>query len=456
MRKTAAILALGAALLAPAMGLAQAPAAKPDMSVDAATRKAVIEGALSALDESYVFPETAAKMRAAIEAKMKRGEYDAITNGPLLATVLTLDLQDVSRDRHLHVDYSPEPIPERRERDQPTQDQIDRYRTFARKTNYGFERVERLAGNVGYLDLRGFYDATDAAETATAAMNFLADTDALIIDLRKNGGGDPAQVAMLCSYLFGSEPVHLNDLYFRPSNETRQFWTLPYVPGRRFTGKDVYVLTSGRTFSAAEEFTYNLKTQKRATIVGETTGGGANPGDGRRLAEHFGMFLPTGRAINPITKTNWEGTGVEPDVNVPADLALDTAHLTALEKIRAAEKDPNLSRQLDEAIATVKKSLDDAKAKLPAEPKPSTSGNTTIRFTHAPFARRVALAGSFNNWNRTETLFAREGDAWVCHVDLPPGKHAYRIVVDGRMYLDPANPKIEDDGRGNVNSVVEK
>ncbi|MDP8979977.1 MAG: S41 family peptidase [Acidobacteriota bacterium] len=202
------------------------------------------------------------------------------------------------------------------------------------RNNFGFEKVERLQGNIGYLDLRGFMEAQWGSETAVAAMNFLANTDALIIDLRQNGGGDPAMVALITSYLFSpGEEVHLNDLYWRPSNETHQWWTLPYVPGRRYANKPVYVLTSNRTFSAAEEFTYNLKNLKRATIIGETTGGGAHPGGMERLSEHFMAFLPSGRAINPISKTNWEGTGVTPDVAVPAADALTTATAAALRKI---------------------------------------------------------------------------------------------------------------------------
>ena len=119
--------------------------------------------------------------------------------------------------------------------------------------------------------------------------------------------------------------------------------------------KPVFVLTSNRTFSAAEEFTYNLKNLKRATIVGETTGGGAHPGGVRRITDHFGIWVPAGRAISPITKTNWEGTGIEPDIKVPAASALDTAHLEALRRLRDAASDARRQEQLDRAIAEIKK-----------------------------------------------------------------------------------------------------
>jgi len=198
--------------------------------------------------------------------------------------------------------------------------------------NHGFAKVERLPGNIGYLEFLNFMDEELGADTVAAAMNFINGTDALIIDMRRNGGGNPAMVALVCSYLFGNEPVHLNDLYWREGNRTEEFWTKKDVAGKRYLNKDVYVLTSKRTFSGAEEFTYNLKNLKRATIVGETTGGGAHPGGGFRINEHFGMFVPTGRAISPITKTNWEGTGVTPDISVPADQALHVARIMALKK----------------------------------------------------------------------------------------------------------------------------
>jgi C-terminal processing protease CtpA/Prc len=356
------IAVLATILLSPRAGLAQVPNNQPDMQLDAATRTAVIEGTLKYLNNYYVFPETAKKMEVAIRERLQKKEYDEITSAITLASKLTLHLQEVSHDKHLRVRYSHEAIPERRHDGEPTAEEREQFLTFLRQTNFGFEKLERLSGNIGYLDLRGFNPAEFGAETVVAAMNFVANTDSLIIDLRRNGGGDPAMVALISSYLFDSNPVHLNDLYWREGDSTRQWWTLPYVPGKRYgIKKDVYVLTSKYTFSAAEEFTYNLKNLKRATIIGETTGGGANPGGVRRINEHFMVFVPSGRAINPYSKTNWEGTGVTPDVNVPADQALKVAQVAALNKLIEKTSDAERKEQLKGALETAQKELDDMK-----------------------------------------------------------------------------------------------
>jgi len=301
-----------------------------EFRIDAAERTRVIDGAIAKLDESYVFPETAKRMADSVRAREKRGDYDDVTNGMTFARMLTDDFQAVSHDRHLRVNFSPSPLPERNQSG-PTPEQRDQMRRQMERDNCGFVKAELLEGNVGYLKFNFFGDPEVCGPTASAAMNFLANADALIIDLRDNGGGSPKMVTYMCSYLF-SQRTHVNDLWTRRTNSTEEFWTHD-VPGKRLPdSRPVYVLTSKRTFSGGEEFTYDLKNLKRATIVGETTGGGAHPVAGQRIDEHFIIGVPFARAISPITKTNWEGTGVEPDVKVPAAQALTTAQKLAAEK----------------------------------------------------------------------------------------------------------------------------
>jgi C-terminal processing protease CtpA/Prc len=299
--------------------------------IDAATRTRVIDGAIAQLNQTYVFPEVAKKMEEAVRARQKRGEYDEITDGSTLAAKLTDNFQEVSHDQHLRVNYDPMKIPERADDAKPSPEDMARFREQMEKMNCGFKKAEHLGGNVGYVKFNMFGDPETCGPTAIAAMNFLANVDAIIFDLRENGGGDPKMVALISTYLF-AEPTHLNDLWQRKDNTTQQYWTLPYVPGKRLDGKAVYVLTSKQTFSGAEEFCYNLKNLKRATLVGETTGGGAHPVSGHRIDEHFIIGVPFARAINPISKTNWEGTGVEPDVKVSAAEALTMAERMAHER----------------------------------------------------------------------------------------------------------------------------
>jgi hypothetical protein len=302
-------------------------------TVDGATRARVIDGAIAKLDESYVYPDVAKKMADDVRARQKRGEYDSVTDGGAFAKLLTDNFRAVSHDKHLNVDFSPVVMPDRPE-GKPSPESIARYRAQMEHMNCGFDKVEVLSGNVGYVKFNFFADPAICGPTATAAMNFLANVDAVIFDLRENGGGDPKMVAFVSSYLFAKR-THLNDLWTRKTNHTEEFWTSPDVPGKKLDGKPAFVLTSGRTFSGAEEFTYNLKNLKRATIIGETTGGGAHPVSGHRIDEHFMIGVPFARAINPITKTNWEGTGVEPDVKVASADALATAEKLAQEKPEA-------------------------------------------------------------------------------------------------------------------------
>jgi hypothetical protein len=335
--------------------LAAQRADQPDRTIDAAERRAVIDGILGRLKDSYVFPDTALAMERAMRARQRRGEYDRIMSAQVFAESLTAHLQAVSRDRHLRVRYSFEPLPVRSDHDGPDSAMRAQARASGQRLNYGFERVERLVGNVGYLELRSFgFDVDDMKDVVAAAFTFLGNTDALIVDLRRNGGGSPFMVAQVSSYLFGPDSVHLNSLYWRPANRTDDFYTHRDIAGTRYgPDKPVYILTSRNTFSGAEEFAYNLQALRRATIVGDTTGGGAHPGGMERITDHFGVWVPTGRAINPITKTNWERVGVRPDIPVVADSALRSAHLAALRVLRDHASDDERRRMLDRAIGDV-------------------------------------------------------------------------------------------------------
>jgi hypothetical protein len=308
------------------------------LRIDAAERARAVAGAAALLDTFYVFPDVAKRMGDSLRARLARKEYDAYTNGVMFAMRLTDDLAGVAHDKHLRVNYRAEPIPAEKPRPagapppEPSPEDSAREREFMARVNCGFVKSDVLAGNVGYLKFNMFGDPDFCAPTASKAMTALADTRALIIDLRDNGGGSPPMVAFVSSYLFDRR-THLNDLWTRRTNETREYWTRDSVPGRRFGGtKPVYVLTSARTFSGAEEFTYNLKNLKRATIIGEVTGGGAHPVAGHRIDDHFMIGVPFARAINPVTHTNWEGVGVEPDIKVPANDALATAQKLLREK----------------------------------------------------------------------------------------------------------------------------
>ncbi|OLE58179.1 MAG: hypothetical protein AUI36_13920, partial [Cyanobacteria bacterium 13_1_40CM_2_61_4] len=302
---------------------------------------ATVDSLAAAIERFYVFPEVANRTAAALRAKLRKGGYAGLDSAKALADSLTSDLHAIGKDRHFRVGYWHRELPADAFTEHgPSPEERERAALQARRLNHGFERVQRLMGNVGYLDLRAFDGTPEAGALAMAAMTLLGGSDALIIDLRRNGGGDPNMIVLLLSWLFPADDrVHVNDFYLRKGDRTEQYYTLTTIPGPRYVDKEVYVLTSRRTGSAAEEFAYDIKNLKRGTLIGETTWGGANPGEIVRLGPHFAAFISDGRAINPISKTNWEGVGVEPDVKTSADDALKTAHVAALTKLIAKETD---------------------------------------------------------------------------------------------------------------------
>lgn len=318
----------------------------PKIQLDAKMKKQTVDSACVLLAKNYVFPEKAAKMIKLLKKNLKSGVYNRLDDPEEFANRLTGDLRSVSRDRHLAVMFGPQRIAQMR-CDTLSGETLPEIIRAHQRDNYGFYKVERLAGNVGYVDLRMFDSPQipGAGAAAVSAMNFLANTQAIIFDLRRNGGGSPEMIQLLSTYLFDGE-AHLNDLYNRPTEFTQQYWILPWVPGPRLSKVPVYILTSDYTFSGAEEFSNNLRELKRATIVGQTTGGGAHPVAFKALNDLFILKVSIGRAINPVSKKNWEGTGVQPHVKVPADSALGVAYLMALDTLLKSAVDPREKNEL--------------------------------------------------------------------------------------------------------------
>lgn len=288
----------------------------------------LVEQALTLMCTNCVFPEKAQEAAVVIRARLEAGEYDDLGE-EALGERLTAQLFEMCGDKHLRV----------RLRDAELHDAIteDQARTVwleqSRLANYGVARVERLDGNVGYIDLREVAYPGVAARAIAAAMELVSHTHALIIDLRKCRGGSPQGVIFWNSYLFPDDETHLNDIYDGATGDTRQFWSASYLPGERYLDRPVFVLISAFTFSGGEEFCYNLQALGRATLVGETTRGGAHPTDQFPITATMEITVPVARSINPITGTNWEGTGVAPDVAVPGDEAMGVAYREALQHV---------------------------------------------------------------------------------------------------------------------------
>ena len=296
----------------------------------------IVAKAMELLRANYVFPDQAERAATVIEARQEAGEYDNLDEITLTER-LTRDLQEITGDRHLGVRLGGGPGPRREPEKRPDREKM---RRMGRLDNFGIRRVERLDGNVGYLDVRRVAVPANAGPAIAAAMELVAGTYALIIDLRRNGGGSPEGVVFWCSYLFDGEPTHFNDIFRADTGETRQYWALPYVPGTRYPDRPVYVLTSGHTFSGGEDFAYTLQALGRAEVIGETTGGGAHPTRPFPISAAVHIGIPFARSVNPVTGTNWQGTGVVPDVAVPEAQACDVAYTRALEKVLAMDDVP--------------------------------------------------------------------------------------------------------------------
>jgi hypothetical protein len=324
----------------PAPPAAPATAAVPQPDLTPADIRQVVDGVAQHLKQSYILPEMAEQLIKSLQAHQGTGDYDGLTDGPALASRLTTDLQSVSHDRHLRVEYADFKLPP--EEGGPSEEEGQEYRKELGRTNCGFQGAEILPGNIGYVKLNYFGAPGMCASTAAAAMKFVSHSDAIIFDMRQNRGGDPAMVALLASYLF-DRPTHLDDLYNRNENKTTQYWATPEKVSDRMPTQPVYVLTSRWSFSGAEQFCYDLRNLHRATLVGETTGGAAHPTRNRRINDHFFIAMPEYRYINSVTRTDWEGEGVIPDVPAAPWNALRVAQKLALDRVQHSDTQPVLT-----------------------------------------------------------------------------------------------------------------
>lgn len=261
--------------------------------------------------KKYINESVATDLQLHLMHKLQTKEYSLIGSSVEFRRQLNTDLFKISNDEHLAISA----ISDEQDNSQLEIEQ-----------NYGFEDVKILQGNIGYINLTAFCETKYAAKTAISAMKKISDSDGLIFDLRKNGGGYPDMVQLLSSYLFSEKPILLNECYRREKDSKQQFWTLAQIEGKRLAQIPVTILTSKDTFSAAEEFCYNLKALNRVTIIGEKTRGGAQPGEVHKISRELSVFVPNGRAINPTTGSNWEGAGISPDIETKAADALNIAY----------------------------------------------------------------------------------------------------------------------------------
>ncbi|MEW7851023.1 S41 family peptidase [Massilia aurea] len=320
---------------------------KAEIVIDKGTRKETIDTLIAKLNAHYVFPEKAKKVEATLRQNLREAKYDKISDGDKFAEVLTEDLYQITHDQHMAVRSSPKKVPYDQADAPPptTQAEWDQRTPFVRRHllniglalgKVGSAEVEHLASNIGYLKLTDFPPDFVMEKRYATAMNKLADTDGLIVDVRENRGGGPATVTLLISY-FVDQRTRVNDIWDRTAGITTQQWTSTKLRGKRYGGKKpVVILVGPNTKSAGEDFAYTMQAMKRATVLGKPTWGGANPSRPYRVSDYFAAWIPSRRTISPITQTNWDGVGVIPDIQAAHDKSLEMA--TALLQRRLGAK----------------------------------------------------------------------------------------------------------------------
>ena len=311
-------------------------------------QREILDSLYSKLDGFYIKPELTPNIKTFFDRKYKQGDYKEIVNRDEFASKLTEDIVSISKDLHFYIAYEPDWVKDKINSEKESEKEVLRNKDIAnaKKENFGFQELRILEGNIGYLDFRTFHDPAYASKTATSVMQFFSNTDALIIDMRNNSGGVLEMAQFISSYLFAQKESPLYKYYYYDKAKIkteREMWLLPSVPGERLDKIDIYILTSGATFSSAEWMSYSLQNLKRVTIIGEQTAGGAHPVDRKILANSFTINIPFGEIIDPNTNTDFEGVGVTPDIKVSSNKALVKAHYVALKKLSKNNTDSSFN-----------------------------------------------------------------------------------------------------------------
>lgn len=406
--------------------------------LSAEQKKQTVYSTLEILKAKYVSSDILPELDRTITQNYLNGKYDTISTGNEFAFQLTQDLQKISKDQHLKVLYNEnKKVAEQgaQQQDLPKNQWLEKLMI---ENNYGIKEKAILDGNIGYINIPVFGPLRECADTLIAAMNYVKNTNALIIDLRDcRGSLDENTIPFIISYFF-KDPVHIDNFYTRETNTTKQFWTYGYVPGTLYLDKPIYVLTSGKTFSGGEAFAYHLQQLKRGIIIGEVTRGGANPSELQKINSNFSITVPYAASISPISQTNWENIGVKPNIEVKSILAFYEANSLALRTLIAASKDSLAKTNLERALRELK---------MP------TLKKVTFLLEGFNEAKEVAVAGTFNSFSRKSFLLKKVNGKWIGEAEVEPGDLSYVFVVDNRMIKDPKNPKTVMTN-GNENSYM--
>ncbi len=404
-------------------GRPMAPSAPSAPALNAALRRDVVDTLAAQMERLYVDADTGRRIARGLRDRLAAGAYDRFTDVNLLANALSDDLRAVNGDRHLGVQYAPgfpafppgvEALPTPRptppgaapaDEPAPTPEMVAELRA----RNFGLERAARLEGNVGYLDVRGFYDGPEAFATAEAALGFLERTDAMIFDLRQMPGGSGDMSNWLISHFTGPDTVPSLKIVNRSAGDSVVRWTMAKVAGARRPDVPLFILTSGGTASAGEDFVFVLHNLGRATVVGERTAGAGHNNAFVDVGHGFVTSISYTRVMDPRTGREWERVGVQPDVAVAADSALDVAHALALKALAARESDPDRKRALTLTAEVV---------------------TARVRPHRVPPALLARYAGTYGQ----RTLTAKDGGLVFRRIPYPP--HPLIAINDSTFSLE--------------------